>query len=86
MKKIAMVKNNVVVNVSIWDTTTEWNPGKDFRLFDVTEHEVGIGDILEGDIFKKIKKDAEYSEEGELISEEEYVNISGVEEISLVVL
>lgn len=78
-----MVKNNVVVNVSLWDMTTEWKPGKDFRIFDVSNNTIGIGDVLDGDVFIKKIRDAEYSEEGELLSEAEYENISGIEEIKM---
>lgn len=36
MKKIAMILNGVVVNVSIWDGIVVWNPGNQYVLVDVT--------------------------------------------------
>ncbi len=43
MKRIAMIKESVVVNIALWDGETEWNP-EGFILVDVTEHpEVKIG-------------------------------------------
>lgn len=50
MKKIAMVKNGVVENISIWDMETPWNP-EGYELYDVTDKMVNIGDIYDGEQF-----------------------------------
>ena len=44
MKKIAMIKNGVVENVSAWDIATPWNPGPEYTLVDCTDYDVQIGD------------------------------------------
>ena len=44
MKRIAMIKDNVVENISVWDGVTEWNPGPEWMLVDITDQpQVGIG-------------------------------------------
>ena len=43
MKKIAMIKNNVVENVIRWDGVSVWEPGDEGTLVDVTDAKYAIG-------------------------------------------
>ena len=43
MKKIAMIKNNVVENVIRWDGVSVWEPGDEWTLVDVTDATYPIG-------------------------------------------
>lgn len=48
MKKIALIRNGTVENIAVWDGISEWNPGKEYELVDVTETAVGIGYTYDG--------------------------------------
>lgn len=43
MKKIAMIKNNIVENVVRWDGVSHWVPGDEWTLVDVTDAQYPIG-------------------------------------------
>jgi len=45
MKKIVMIKNNVVENLIKWDGVSHWVPGDEWTLVDVTEanYPIGVG-------------------------------------------
>jgi hypothetical protein len=51
MKTIALVRDGVVTNIAKWDGVTEWNPGAEFSLVDVTDGSVGIGWALVDGVF-----------------------------------
>lgn len=36
MRTIAMLMNNIVINIAIWDGVSQWNPGNQYTLIDVT--------------------------------------------------
>lgn len=47
MKKIALIKNSVVVNVAVWDGASSWNPGDQYVKVDVTNISVSPGDLYD---------------------------------------
>lgn len=51
MKRIAMITNGLVVNVSDWDGVTPWHPGDQYILIDVTGTAVGPGWTYDGHDF-----------------------------------
>ena len=60
MKTIAMVKDGVVANTAKWDGVSEWNPGAEFKLHDVTGLGVGVGwTVVDGEFFAPVKECSE---------------------------
>ena len=56
MKRIAMIKDNVVENISFWDLQTDWNPGPEYTLFDITDIDCNIGDLYDSAKMQIIKE------------------------------
>lgn len=51
MKKIAMIKNGIVENISIWDGRSKWSPDG-YTLINITDNpKVDIGWLYDGHIF-----------------------------------
>lgn len=49
MKRIAMIKDGTVVNISVWDGVSPWNPGSQYVLVDITDlPHVDIGFTYDG--------------------------------------
>lgn len=50
MKKMAMIRDGVVENISRWDGVSEWNPSG-YVLVDVTEIVCGIDWVYQNGVF-----------------------------------
>lgn len=48
--KYALIRNNVVENIVLWDGTTRWRPGKDYSAIDCDDT-VQIGWTHDGEGF-----------------------------------
>lgn len=57
LKRVAIVKNNIVTNVAVWDGVSPWNPGADATLIDITDEKIGNGDELNPVTKKFSRKD-----------------------------
>jgi hypothetical protein len=53
LKKMAVIENNVVTNIVLWDGIKRWEPGPDIIILDATNLDCEIGMV--------------YSEEGALV-------------------
>lgn len=51
MKTMALIQNGVVENLASWDGFSEWNPGDQFTLVDVTDKAVDLGWRYVGRVF-----------------------------------
>lgn len=47
MKRIAIVKDGIVENITLWDGENNWNPGDGVETVDVTDIECDVGYRLE---------------------------------------
>jgi hypothetical protein len=36
MRIMAMIQSNIVVNIALWDGISQWDPGPEYELIDVT--------------------------------------------------
>ena len=52
MKHFAAVKDGVVENVAIWNSSDEWHPGEGYIVAEVTDPHVGRGWTYDGKQFK----------------------------------
>ena len=58
MKRIAMIKDGVVANISMWDMESKWIPPAEYTLYDITNVAgVEIGDEYNYVTKEIIKKD-----------------------------
>lgn len=48
MKRIAMIRDNRVENVSVWDEVSVWNPGPMYTLVEVMDERIGAGYTYDG--------------------------------------
>lgn len=54
MKRYAVIKNDKVNNIAIWDGKSEWNPEAD-SLVDITDMPtIKIGDLYEKGVFTPV--------------------------------